>query len=35
VDKIVVQKNARNMEEGGCDELMHAEGLYRRMWDEQ
>ncbi len=34
-DKIVVLEDGLIVEEGTHDELMRAEGLYRRMWDEQ
>ena len=34
-DKIVVLEDGLIAEEGTHDELMRAEGLYRRMWDEQ
>jgi len=34
-DKIVVLEGGSIAEEGTHDELMRAEGLYRRMWDEQ
>lgn len=34
-DKIVVLENGTIVEQGAHDELMRAEGLYRRMWDEQ
>ena len=34
-DKIVVLENGSIVEQGAHDELMCAEGLYRRMWDEQ
>jgi ATP-binding cassette subfamily B protein IrtB len=34
-DKIIVLEDGRLVEQGTHDELMRAEGLYRRMWDEQ
>ena len=34
-DNIVVLDNGSIVEQGAHDELMRAEGLYRRMWDEQ
>lgn len=34
-DKIVVLDNGSIVEQGTHDELMRAEGLYRRLWDEQ
>jgi ATP-binding cassette subfamily B protein IrtB len=34
-DNIVVLDNGSIVEQGTHDELMRAEGLYRRMWDEQ
>jgi ATP-binding cassette subfamily B protein len=34
-DKIVVLENGSIVEQDTHDELMRAEGLYRRMWDEQ
>ena len=34
-DKIVVLDNGLIVEQGAHNELMQAEGLYRRMWDEQ
>jgi ATP-binding cassette, subfamily B, bacterial IrtB/YbtQ len=34
-DKIVVLEDGRIAEQGKHDDLMRAEGLYRRMWDEQ
>jgi ATP-binding cassette subfamily B protein len=34
-DNIVVLDEGRVVEEGTHDTLMHASGLYRRMWDEQ
>jgi len=34
-DTIVVLEDGQIIEQGTHDELMRAEGLYRRMWDEQ
>jgi ATP-binding cassette subfamily B protein len=34
-DKIIVLNDGSVVEEGKHDELMLANGLYRRMWDEQ